>query len=129
MEYHLVTCNSNHSRCNIFMFIITITFHSPITTMKKLHQVSHYSGEMAIRIDCNQLGIIPNINLGLPAMIALVHLWCNSGTHFAGSISATQPGTTRCQDGQDYPTLGLMSSSPHILTTIQSAHSNRTGPA
>ena len=27
MEYHLVTCNSNHSRCNISIFIITIKFH------------------------------------------------------------------------------------------------------
>ena len=27
MEYNLVTCNSNHSRCNISIFIITIKFH------------------------------------------------------------------------------------------------------
>ena len=26
MEYHLVTCNSNHSRCNISIFIINIKF-------------------------------------------------------------------------------------------------------
>ena len=100
------------------MFIITIKFHSPITTMKGLRQVSHYSGETAIRIDCNQLGSIPNTNLGLPATVALGHLWYNSGPHFMGSISAAQPETTSYQDVQVRPALGLTSGSPHILTTI-----------
>ena len=100
------------------MFIITITFHSPITTMKGLHEVSHYPGETAIRIDCNQLGSIPYTNPGLPATVALGHVWYNSGPHFVGSISAAQPGTTNCQDIQTRPALGLMSGSPHILTTI-----------
>ena len=45
-----------------------------------------------------------------------------------GLISAAQSGTTSYQDDQDYPTLGLTPGSPHILSTIQSAHSNRTGP-
>ena len=72
------------------MFIITITFHSPITTMKGLHEVSHYPGETAIRIDCNQLGSIPNTNLGVPTMVAFGHLWYNLGPHFVGSISAAQ---------------------------------------
>ena len=58
----------------------------------------------------------------------LGHLWYNSGTHFVVSISAAQPGTTSCQDDQDYPTLRLMLGSTHILTTMQSAHSNRTAP-
>ena len=35
---------------------------------------------------------------------------------------------TSYQDDQDYPALGLMFGSPHILTTIQSAHFYRTGP-
>ena len=47
--------------------------------MKGLCQVSHYLEEMVIRIDCNQLGSIPNTNLGLPATVALGHLWYNSG--------------------------------------------------
>jgi hypothetical protein len=34
--------------------------------MKKLSQVSHYLEERAIRIDCNQLGSIPNTNPGIP---------------------------------------------------------------
>ena len=110
------------------MFIITIIFHSPITTMKGLHQVSQYPGETAIRIDCNKLGSIPNTNLGLPAMVVLGHLWYNSGPYFMGSISAAQPGTTNCQDDQDYPALRLTSGSPHILTTIQSAHFDRMRP-
>ena len=100
------------------MFIITITFHSSITTMKGLRQVSHYLGETAIRINCNQLGSIPDTNLGLQAMVALGHLWYNSGRHFAGSISTAQPGTTSYQDDQDYPALGLTSGSSHILTII-----------
>ena len=45
-----------------------------------------------------------------------------------GSISAAQSGTTSCQDVQARPTLGLTSGSPHILTTIQSAHFHRMGP-
>ena len=49
---------------------------------------------MAIQIGCNQLGSIPNTNLGPPAMVALGHLWYNSGAHVAGSISAAQLGTT-----------------------------------
>ena len=71
---------------------------------------------------------ISNINQGLPAMVALGHLWYNSGTHYAGSLSATQSGTTSCQDDQDNLALGLMAGSPHILTTIQSAHFFRMGP-
>ena len=69
------------------MFLITITFDQ-VTTMKGLRQVSHYPGETAIRIDYNQLGSIPNTNLGLLAMVALGHLWYNSGPHFVGSVSA-----------------------------------------
>ena len=51
--------------------------------MKGLCQVSHYLGEMAIRIDCNQLGSIPNTNPGPLAMVALGHHWYNSGAHDA----------------------------------------------
>ena len=47
------------------MFIITIIFHQ-VTMMKGLSQVSHYSGETAIRIDCNQLGKNPNTNSHFP---------------------------------------------------------------
>ena len=36
---------------------------------------------------------IPNTNPGLPAMIALGHLWYKSGTHFAGPYCAAQYGT------------------------------------
>ena len=36
---------------------------------------------------------IPNTNLGLPATVALGHLWYNSGTHFAGPYRAAQSGT------------------------------------
>ena len=60
-------------------------------------------------------------------MVALGNLSYNSGTHFMSLISAAQSGTTGCQDNQDYPALGLIPGSPHILTTIQSAHFYRTG--
>ena len=82
------------------MFIRTIIFYNIVTTMKGLCQVSHYLGETTIRINCNQLGSIPNTNPGLLAMVALGHLWYNSGPHFVGSISAAQSGTTSCQDIQ-----------------------------
>ena len=46
-----------------------------------------------IQIGCNQLGSIPNTNPVLPAMVALGHIWYNSGTYFVGSINAAQSGT------------------------------------
>ena len=61
---------------------------------------------------------IPNTNPGVPATVALAHLWYNSGPHFVGSPSAAQSGMTSCQDVQARPTLGLTSSSSHILNTI-----------
>ena len=78
------------------MFIRTIIFHNTVTTMKGLRQVSHYLKETVIRIDCNQLDSIPNTNLGLPATVALGHLWYNSDPYFVGSISAAQSGMTSC---------------------------------
>ena len=47
---------------------------------------------------------IPNTNPGLPATIALGHLWYNSGTHFAGPYCAARSGTP---DAQAKPALGL----------------------
>ena len=41
----------------------------------------------------------------LPTRVALGHIWYNLGTHFVGSISAAQPGTTSCQDVQAGPKL------------------------
>ena len=86
--------------------------------MKGLRHGSHYPRETAIRIDCNQLGSIPNTNLGLPATVALGHLWYNSGPHFMGLPNASQLGTTSCQDVLARPALRLTSGSPYILTTI-----------
>ena len=80
------------------MFTRTIIFHNTVTTMKGLCQVSHYLGETTIRIDCNQLGSIPNTNPSLPATVALGHLWYNSSPHFVGSPSAAQSGTTSYQN-------------------------------
>ena len=84
---------------------------------------------MVIRINFNQLEIYSKHKpRQTRSAVTLGHLWYNLGPHFVGSISTAQLGMTSCQDNQYYPTLGLMSSSPHILTTIQSAHSYRAGP-
>ena len=97
--------------------------------MKGLYQVSHYPGETAIQIDCNQLGSIPNTNTGLPAMLALGHLWYNSGTHFAGSISIVPLGTL--PDDMSIRTLTYPwphTGSPHILTTSSVRTLTERGP-
>jgi hypothetical protein len=85
--------------------------------MRELSQVSHYSGEVAFQIDCNQLGRNPNTNPGPLATVAIGHLWYNSGLiSWVQSASHTQ-GLTNCQDAQAQAALGLISGSPHILTT------------
>ena len=59
--------------------------------MRKLSQVSHYPGEMAIRIDCNQLGR-KSISQ-TQADLIMSHLrspFVLFGSHFVGSISAAQ---------------------------------------
>ena len=128
MVYHLIAYNSNHSRCSNSMFIRTITFHNTITTMLELAKFLTIQERRRFESISTSWEFLPNTNPDLPATIVLGHLWYNSGTHFEGSTSAAQPGTTSCQDDQDYPALGLMPGSTHIVTTIQSAHSNRMGP-
>jgi hypothetical protein len=49
-----------------YIICITISPSSTHYDRRKLSQVSHYLGEMAIRIDCNQLGKNPNTNPGVP---------------------------------------------------------------
>ena len=127
MVYHLRAYNSNHSRCSISMFIRTITFHNTITMMLELAKFLTVRDRWRFESISTSWEFIPNTNPSLPAMVALGHLWYNSGTHFVGLTSAAQSGTTSCQDNQDYPALGLTSGSPHILTTIQSVHFYRTG--
>ena len=128
MVYLFRAYNSNHSRCSNSIFIRTINFHNTITTMLGLAKFLTIRERRRFESISTSWEFIPNTNLGLPATVALGHLWYNSGPHFTDSTSATQPGTTSCQDDLDYPTLGLRSSSPHILTTIQSAHFDRAGP-
>ena len=111
------------------MFIITIKFHSLIITMLELVKFLTIRERLLFESVATSWAVIPHTNPGQSATVALGHLWYNSGPHFAGSISAAQPGTTSCQDDQDYPALGLMSGSLHILTTIQSAHFDRTSPS
>jgi hypothetical protein len=95
--------------------------------MKGLSQVFHYPGETVIRIDCNQLGSIPNTNLGPLAMVALGHIWYNLGP-FAGLTSATHSGTNQLPGRS-----GLPCPWPHIRLPTRTyyllcAHSYRTTP-
>ena len=93
-------------------------FYMTVTTMLVLAKFLTVRERRRFELISISWEFIPNTNPGLPAMVALGHLWYNSGPHFAGSISAARPGTTSYQDDQDYPTLRLTSGSPHILTTI-----------
>ena len=122
---HLKAYNSNHSRYCNSIFIRTITFHNTITTTLVLAKFLTNRERRRFESISSSWEFIPNTNLGLPATIALGHLWYNSDTYFASSISIAQLGTTSCKDDQDYPALGLSSGTLHILTTIQSLHSNR----
>jgi len=83
---------------------------------------------MAIRIDSNQLGSIPNTNLVLPAMVALGHLWYNLGPIRVFDQRHTIRAITGCQVDQD-SNLPLAS---HRLPAhpyyLHYAHSNRTRP-
>ena len=108
------------------MFIRTIIFHNTVTMILGLAKFLTVQERQRFKSISTSWEFIPNTNPGLLAMVALSHLWYNLGTYFVGSICAAQSGTTSCQDDQDYPALGLMSGSPHILTTIQSAHFDRT---
>ena len=127
--YHLEAYNSNHSWYWNSNFIRTIMFHNTVTTMLELVKFLTIRERRRFESISTSWEFIPNTNLGLPATVALGHLLCNLGTYFAGSISTAQLGTTSYLDNQDYPALGLMSGSPHILTTIQSAHFDRTRPS
>ena len=96
-------------------------FHNTVTMMLGLAKFLTIQERWRFESISTSWEFIPNTNLGLPASIALGHLWYNLGTHFTGSYHAAQSGTTSCQDVQDYPTLGLTSGS------LQGAH-NRTRP-
>jgi hypothetical protein len=79
--------------------------------------VSHYSGEMVIRIGCNQLGENPNTNPGTPAMVALDHLWYYLGS-VVGLAEATHSGTNQLL-GCMRPCLPLVKTvTPHILPPV-----------
>jgi hypothetical protein len=104
------------------MFIRTIIFHNTITTILGLAKFLTVRKRRRFELISTSWKFILNTNPGLPATVALGHLWYNSGPYFVGSSSAAQSGTTNCQDDQDYPALRLTSGFPHIFTTIQSAH-------
>jgi hypothetical protein len=61
--------------------------------MKGLSQVSHYPGETVIRIDCNQLGSIPNTNPHFPHQGRVGSPLVQLRSYVTGSISAAPSGT------------------------------------
>ena len=87
---NLKAYNSNHSRYCNSIFIRTIIFHNIVTTMLGLAKFLTIWERRRFKSISTSWKFIPNTNPGLPAMIALGHLWYNLGTHFAGSISAAQ---------------------------------------
>ena len=121
------------------MFIRTIIFHNTITTMLVLAKFLTVRERRWFESISTSWEFISNINLGLPAMVALGHLWYNSGPHFVGSPSAAQSGTNGSQVAQAMPAHGprpgcLGHACPRSIDPlpehpyIESAHSNRAGP-
>ena len=68
-------------------------FHNTITTMLGLAKFLTIRERRRFESISTSWEFIPNTNPGLPATIALGHLWYNSGTHFAGPYCAAQSGT------------------------------------
>ena len=68
-------------------------FHNTVTTMLELVKFLTIRERRRFESISTSWEFIPNTNPGLPAMIALGHLWYNSGTHFAGPYRAAQSGT------------------------------------
>ena len=92
MVYHLEAYNSNHSRYCNSIFIRTIMFYNTVTTMLELAKFLTIRERRRFESISASWEFIPNTNPGLPATVALGHLWYNSSTHFMGSPSAAQLG-------------------------------------
>ena len=112
MEYHLLTCNSNHSQCNFSIFVITIKFHQLIIPCCCSVKFS-LSGRDS---DSNQFQPAGELFLTQthtsPIGVMLGHLWYNSG-RVVGPISAAPSGILPvCQEVQAWPILGLTPLAP-----------------
>ena len=68
-------------------------FHNIVATMLGLAKFLTIRERRRFESISTSWEFIPNTNPGLPATIALGHLWYNSGTHFAGPYRAAQSGT------------------------------------
>ena len=68
-------------------------FHNTVATMLGLAKFLTIRERQRFESISTSWEFIPNTNPGLPAMIALGHLWYNSGTHFVGPYRAAQFGT------------------------------------
>ena len=112
MWYHLETYNSNHSRYWNSIFIRTIMFHNTVTTMLELAKFLTIRERWQFESISTSWEFIPNTNPGLPATIALGHLWYNSGTHFTGPYCAAQSRTPDARMLRPSLPLGLVWSFP-----------------
>jgi len=112
MWYHLEAYNSNHSRYWNSIFIRTIMFHNTVTTMLELAKFLTIRERRRFESISTSWEFIPNTNPGLPATIALGHLWYNSGTYFAGPYRATQSGTPDARTFRPSLPLGSIWSPP-----------------
>ena len=104
--------NSNHSRYCNSIFVWTIMFHNTVTTMLGLAKFLTIRERRRFESISTSWEFIPNTNPGLPATIALGHLWCNSGTHFAGLYCVAQSGTLDARMLRPSLPLGLVWSFP-----------------
>ena len=119
---NLKAYNSNHSRYCNSIFLRTLMFHNTVTTMLGLAKFLTIRERRRFKLISTSWEFIPNTNPGLPATIALGHLWYNSGTHFAGPYRAAQSGTPDARTFRPSLPLGSVWSPP------QGAH-NKTGPS
>ena len=109
---NLKAYNSKHSRYCNSIFIRTVMFHNTVTTMLGLAKFLTIRERRRFESILTSWEFIPNRNLGLPAMIALGHLWYNSGTHFAGPYCAAQSRTPDARMFRPSLPLGSVWSSP-----------------
>ena len=81
MEYHLVTGNSNHSRCsNVSIIIITIKFPLSYSMLSLLSQVLTIRERRRFESIPTQPGnLFLTQTKAHPTKVALGHLWCNLG--------------------------------------------------
>ena len=98
-------------------------FHNTVATMLGLAKFLTIRERRRFESISTSWEFIPNKNPGLPATIALGHLWYNLGTHFAGPYCAAQSGTPDARTFRPSLPLGSVWSFPR-----RSAQQNGSWP-